>query len=117
MNLYRREAEKLLRKMGATSNYYGFKYIIHGIQLIIDNPEVLTNIYKGLYIDIALHHRTSPLCVERDIRTVKELIWKKSDRNILYTVFNGMNEPPCNSIFLDCLTFHILDKTNYINEK
>ena len=51
MNTYEFKTEKTLRKMGASGNYYGFKYISYGVKLIIDDPTLLTHISKGLYIN------------------------------------------------------------------
>ena len=114
MNTYEKETENLLRKLGANGTYTGFRYISYGVMLIIDNPLLLTHICKGLYMEIAIHFNTNVYCVERNIRTVKELIFKKQ-RYKLKRIF-GDNRRLSNSEFLDCLVVYISENINTRSE-
>ena len=112
MNIYEKETENLLRKLGANGTYTGFRYISYGVMLIIDNPLLLTHICKGLYVEIAIHFNTNVYCVERNIRTVKELIFKKQR----YKIKRIDNTRLSNSEFLDYLVVYISENINTRSE-
>ena len=43
----------LLLNVGFPQHVYGYNYIIYGLELIMDNPEILHHITKELYPEIA----------------------------------------------------------------
>ena len=107
MNTYEKETEILLRKLGVNRTYIGFKQVSYGVRLTIDNPFLLTHISKGLYVEIATYSHTTLYCVERNIRTIKELIWKKADKELLKDIFGNIDEIPRNAEFMDDLAFYV----------
>ena len=64
----RRGIYRLLVQRGYTSNTHGFHYLATGIHLGLENPELLANLTKQLYVQIAEVHHTHAFCVERNIR-------------------------------------------------
>lgn len=62
------EIYRLLIQSGYTSNTHGFHYLATGLHLGLENPELLTNLTKLLYVRIAELHDTRATRVERDIR-------------------------------------------------
>ena len=66
---------------------------------------------KILYIDIAREFHTSDRCVERNIRKVIEVIWKKSEINktLILEIFGSKYESykPSNKMFLELLYEYI----------
>lgn len=50
---YERETCNLLRRLGVNNSYKGFRYTAYGVGRAIHDPELLTYISKGLYVDIA----------------------------------------------------------------
>ena len=107
MDTYEKETELLLRKLGVNGSYIGYSQISFGVKIVIENPLSLTHICKGLYVDIAIHFNTTPCCVERNIRTVRNLIWKKADRELLKNIFGDTDELPRNAEFMDDLAFYV----------
>lgn len=110
MYYHNKNIERLIRQLGATGNYKGFQYLLHGITLSIDNPGLLTYIYKGLYVDVAKDFRTTVGCVERDLRTIKCIMWQYGDKELLRKIFGdaALNpKPVSNAEFIDGLVAYI----------
>ena len=70
-------AYRLLQRMGANSSYTGFFHTAYAVQLAVTEPRRLLLVTKWLYPDVASYYRTSWQAVERNIRTVADLVWKK----------------------------------------
>lgn len=98
-----------LRMLGLSQSYKGFNYLIYAVNLVLEDPEVLTYICKDLYSDIAIYYKTSINCVERNIRTAKEVIWHNSNTDILRSVFGDRYDTqiPSNAVFIDRLAYYI----------
>lgn len=112
-----REAiEITLRLLGLNNSYAGFSYLIYGIDASLKNPEILTHVCKGLYVEIAFRYNTSINCAERNIRTAKEAVFKNGNQELLFDIFGHINksELPNNASFIDSLSYYI--KHNLINE-
>ena len=108
MNTYEKETEKLLRKLGINGSYLGFMFITYGVEKLHDDPMLITLICKGLYAEIAIHFNTTIYCVERNIRTIKEIIWRKADKKLLKEIFGSDRTIyPNNTEFMDCLAIYI----------
>ena len=54
-----REAGKLLLSLGGTPNYYGFRYTVYGVALVIREEAYLLALTKRLYPDIARYYQTT----------------------------------------------------------
>ncbi len=105
-----REAERLLRQLGANGSYKGFAFVIYSIEKVILEPELLTYVYKGLYGMVASHFGVSRESAERNIRTVKEVIWEYGDRELLEKIFGDRTqEAPGNAVFIDGLAAYLME--------
>lgn len=104
----------LLRRLGLNNSYLGFFYLTYAIQLVIEDESRLIYISKWLYPDIAKKYNTSVSCVERDIRTAIDVIWKHGDRELLAKMSTTTLElKPKNTKFIAILANHF--KTEYSN--
>ena len=103
--------KQTLRLLGIKNSYKGYAYLILTVHLVIKNPDILTNICKGLYIDIAAQFNTTVFCVERNIRTVKNHLWKCGDEVVLHKVFGDLYccKVPTNATFIDALSYYIME--------
>lgn len=101
--------ETVIRLLGLNSSYKGFNFLIYAINLVLEDPEVLTYICKGLYLEIALRYDTTITCVERNIRTAKEVIWMNGNKSLLKDIFGNKygQEIPNNAVFIDMLVHYI----------
>ena len=108
---YRLITKGVLHQLGIGKSYSGYDYIIHAVDLIMHNENVLNNITKILYIDIAKEYHTSQTCVERNIRKVIEVIWNHTDENRTWIlkIFGNkfLLHKPSNKEFLELLYEYI----------
>lgn len=107
---YERKTGNLLRNLGVNNSYKGFRYTTYGICRVIHDPDLLTYISKGLYVEIACRYHTTVECVERDIRTVVKTIWEHGDRTLLTEVFGSeQKQKPRNGAFIDAVAHYVLE--------
>lgn len=104
--------KRTLRLLGINHSYKGYAYLILAVHVVIINPDILTNICKGLYIDIAAQYNTSVSCVERNIRTIKNHLWECGDKEVLRKIFGDLYccKVPTNAAFIDALSYYVMEK-------
>lgn len=106
---HQKEISNTLSQLGVSKAYAGYKYVVYGTSLVIEDKNCLNLITKSLYIDIASHYNTTWECVERNIRTVILSIWKTQNRELLKTLCGGyINERPTNKEFFLLLADYII---------
>ena len=69
----------LLDEIGVPVKIIGYEYLRCGIQLCIEDPEMLKGLTKILYPKIASLCKTTSPRVERGIRHALEITWKNPD--------------------------------------
>ena len=88
--------------------------------MVIGDIDVINQITKQLYPDIARKYKTTPSRVERAIRHAIEVAWDRGDVDVLnsyfgYTIHNGRGKPT-NSEFVamisDRLRLHMKQVPN-----
>lgn len=108
MVTYEKEAQKLLRKLGANGSYLGYKYTAYGIAIAIQDPDLLLYVCKGLYVDISFHFNTDIKNVERNIRTIKNLVWERGNKDMINDIFSfEIDRCPTNAFFIDALANYL----------
>lgn len=107
-----KQIHETLLKIGIPPNLYGYSYILYSIELILENPEYMYRITKGLYIDVAIHFNSSPARVERAIRNAINAAWLRGDydyiSHIFYNCVNSQRGVPSNSLFLSRLYHYFI---------
>ena len=68
----------LLYRLGVTANYTGFFYTAYAVSLCAEQPDRLLLVTKWLYPEVAKQYRTKWKVVERNIRTVNNIIWREN---------------------------------------
>lgn len=103
------ESDTTLRLLGLNSSYKGFDYLIYGIGLVLETPDILTYVCKGLYLETAINFGTTVGCAERNIRTAREAVWKNGSEGLRIQIFGERYQylPPNNSQFVDALAHYI----------
>ena len=93
-----------LMEMAANPALMGYKYVVYGIQQVMNNPSLIDNITSGLYPVIARKFDTSPARVERAIRHSIEYMWENGDLDTLISYFGytakSESGKPTNSNFM-----------------
>lgn len=83
-----KELFKLLINLGIPSNIKGFRYISYAIIALLKDEKYETlGITKGLYPAVAKHFNTTPLRVERSIRTAIEHAFEKGSAKLMHDIF------------------------------
>ena len=109
-----REIYQILYQLGVTANYRGFYYCADAVWLALEDTRRLSLVTKQLYPEVAKKHDTAPHCVERDIRTVCKLGWKRN-RELLMKLANGtLTQEPTVSQFVAILTQHCAQRRDRI---
>ncbi len=79
----RQKIQFLLHSAGVFSYYCGYQYFIRSVELAVEEPERLQNIQKEIYVTVASEHHTSVANVERNIRTVRDVMMKNGGEQLL----------------------------------
>lgn len=99
------EVKGVLRRLGVNTSSCGYSYIPYGIVLMLEDKEYLEYITKRLYVEIARRFHTSVACVERDIRSTVETIWRNQDNEALLELCGDVPaaKRPSNKRFLEMM--------------
>ena len=94
----------VIHEIGVPAHIKGYQYLRDGIMMVVNNIEVINQITKQLYPDLAKKYKTTPSRVERAIRHAIEVAWDRGDVDILnsyfgYTIHNSRGKPT-NSEFI-----------------
>lgn len=113
------EIKKTLRRLGVKTSNFGYSYVSYGISLTLRDKSYLEYVTKNLYVDIAHNFHTSGSCVERDIRTVIEAIWKTDDTELLMEICDGASteRKPANKKFFSMMHAYFSRLSNEAADK
>lgn len=98
------EIYELLYQLGVTANYTGFFHTSYAVMLCAERPERLLRLTKYLYPEVAQHYRTSWRAVERNIRTVGEIIWRENRPMLEKLAHRHLKRKPRNAQLLSILS-------------
>ena len=77
----------IIHEIGVPAHIKGYQYLRDGIIMVVNNIEVINQITKQLYPDIAVKYHTTPSRVERAIRHAIEVAWDRGDVDVLNSYF------------------------------
>lgn len=99
----------LLRDLGITSRYSGYKFLLSAVLLAAENKEGLAHITKDIYPELAKQYHASVWMVETDIRKVIESCWKKTRPERLEVYFHekAYEKRPTNTEFIGQLAEYL----------
>lgn len=97
-------AQDLLTKLGVPSHLKGYRFLVTGLQMMVEDPSTADLVTKRLYPDIATAHNTTASRVERGIRHAIETVWDNGNTDDLEAYFGRSvsyyKGRPTNSAFL-----------------
>jgi len=101
---------RLLRRMGINGGYLGFYYTASAVAKIVENKGKIYQC-KWIYNEVAKEYQTTPFCVERNIRTLIDVIWNEGNRELLQKImYYPKDAKPKNVQFIDGLAAHIIEE-------
>lgn len=98
------QAYDLLRRLGVTAEYKGYAYAAYAVALCAERPELLQVVTKDLYPEVARRYRTTWHAVERNIRTVIAVAWKRNPAMLDHIAGGFLKDKPNAAQFLAVVT-------------
>ena len=102
------EVYSLLSRLGLSANYAGFRQAAVAIQLAVQNPDYLILVSKRLYPEVANQFHTTWQCVERNIRTLVQHVWKTRPEAISAIAQWPKDQKPTVSQFIALMASYFL---------
>ena len=94
----------IIHEVGVPAHIKGYQYLRDGIIMVVEDMNVLNQITKQLYPDLAKKHKTTPSRVERAIRHAIEVAWNRGEINTIENIFgytiDSNKGKPTNSEFI-----------------
>ena len=94
------EINDALCRLGGTRNYMCFACTAYALWLIRREPERLSLVTKWLYPDVAKQFGTNWKAVERNIRSMVEIVWRCNSVLLEQMARHPLKEKPRASEFL-----------------
>ena len=94
----------LIHEIGVPAHIKGYQYLREAIMMVVNDIEVINQITKQLYPDIAKKFHTTPSRVERAIRHAIEVAWSRGKADEVENIFgytvSAIKGKPTNSEFI-----------------
>ena len=94
----------LIHEVGVPAHIKGYQYLREAIIMVVKDIDVINQITKSLYPQIASKYSTTPSRVERAIRHAIEVAWGRGDQAIVEKIFgytiSAAKGKPTNSEFI-----------------
>lgn len=94
----------IIHEVGVPAHIKGYQYLRDGIIMAVEDVEVINQITKQLYPDLAKKYHTTASRVERAIRHAIEVAWGRGQLEIVESIFgytvNANKGKPTNSEFI-----------------
>ena len=94
----------LIHEVGVPAHIKGYQYLREAIMMVIKDIDVINQITKSLYPQIASKFNTTPSRVERAIRHAIEVAWGRGDQKTVEKIFgytiSAAKGNPTNSEFI-----------------
>ena len=94
----------IIHEVGIPAHIKGYQYLREAIMMVVNDIDVINQITKQLYPDIAKAYHTTPSRVERAIRHAIEVAWGRGQIEATESIFgytvNAQKGKPTNSEFI-----------------
>ena len=94
----------VIHEVGVPAHIKGYQYLREAIMMVIKDIDVLNQITKSLYPQIAQRFETTPSRVERAIRHAIEVAWGRGEQDMVENIFgytvSASKGKPTNSEFI-----------------
>ena len=94
----------IIHEVGVPAHIKGYQYLREAIMMVVNDIDVINQITKSLYPDIASKFSTTPSRVERAIRHAIEVAWGRGQADVVENIFgytiSAAKGKPTNSEFI-----------------
>ena len=91
----------MIHEIGVPAHIKGYQYLREAIMMVVNDIDIINQITKQLYPEIAQKYHTTPSRVERAIRHAIEVAWGRGEQNTVESIFgytvNAAKGKPTNS--------------------
>ena len=77
----------VIHEVGVPAHIKGYQYLREAIMMVVNNIDIINQITKQLYPDIAVKYHTTPSRVERAIRHAIEVAWGRGQSDTVDNIF------------------------------
>ena len=94
----------IIHEVGVPAHIKGYQYLREAIMMVVNDIDIINQITKQLYPDIAQKYHTTPSRVERAIRHAIEVAWGRGQPDVVENIFgytvSAAKGKPTNSEFI-----------------
>ncbi|MCI9063060.1 MAG: sporulation transcription factor Spo0A [Clostridia bacterium] len=94
----------MIHEVGVPAHIKGYQYLREAIMMVVNDIDVINQITKSLYPQIAQRFNTTPSRVERAIRHAIEVAWGRGEPTVMENIFgytvSAAKGKPTNSEFI-----------------
>ncbi len=94
----------VIHELGVPAHIKGYQYLREAIMMVINDIDIINQITKQLYPEIAIKFKTTPSRVERAIRHAIEVAWSRGEQAAVERIFgytiSAAKGKPTNSEFI-----------------
>lgn len=94
----------VIHEVGVPAHIKGYQYLREAIMMVVKDIDIINQITKQLYPDIASKYKTTPSRVERAIRHAIEVAWGRGQTDAVESIFgytvSATKGKPTNSEFI-----------------
>lgn len=94
----------VIHEIGVPAHIKGYQYLREAIMMVVQNIDIINQITKQLYPEIAEKYHTTPSRVERAIRHAIEVAWSRGKNDAVENIFgytiSASKGKPTNSEFI-----------------
>lgn len=111
---------KIMLELGMPAHLRGYHYLREAVSMTMDNMELVGSVTKLLYPEVAKKFHTNDQKVERAIRSIIEVSWKRGNEELLEEMFGYSGKygerRPTNSEFIMAMADKIrMDRFHHEN--
>ena len=88
----------IIHEVGVPAHIKGYQYLREAIMMVVNDIDIINQITKQLYPDIAKKYHTTPSRVERAIRHAIEVAWGRGEPAVVEV--SASKGKPTNSEFI-----------------
>ena len=94
----------MIHEIGVPAHIKGYQYLREAIMMVVNDIDIINQITKQLYPEIAQKYHTTPSRVERAIRHAIEVAWGRGQPDVVENIFgytvSAAKGKPTNSEFI-----------------
>ncbi|MDO5390120.1 MAG: sporulation initiation factor Spo0A C-terminal domain-containing protein [Eubacteriales bacterium] len=100
----------IIRKLGVTSKYNGYFFLTDAIHLAMDSQDKSIKITKDIYPCLAKKYETTPMNIERNVRTVINICWETNKEGMDEIAGHSLSCKPTNSEFVKMVVSYLAEE-------